>query len=73
VALARALYREAPILLIVSHRLPIIEFADRIYVMLKGEIVEQGTHAELIRRDGVYARLFGIRDLERTLGMSLTI
>jgi subfamily B ATP-binding cassette protein MsbA len=101
-ALARALYRESPILLldeptssldrdleqdirgaltrlagkktilIVSHRLPIVEFADRIYVMLKGEIVEEGAHAELMRRDGVYARLFGIQDLERTLGMSLT-
>jgi subfamily B ATP-binding cassette protein MsbA len=101
-ALARALYRNASILLldeptssldrslehdvrttltrlagkktilIVSHRLPIVEFADRIYVMLKGEIVEQGTHAELMRRDGVYARLFGVQDLERTLGMSLT-
>jgi subfamily B ATP-binding cassette protein MsbA len=101
-ALARALYRDASILLldeptssldrklerdvrktltrlagkktilIVSHRLPIVEFADRIYVMLKGEIVEQGTHAELMRRDGVYGRLFGIQDLERTLGMSLT-
>ena len=59
-------------ILIVSHRLPIVEFADRIYVMLKGEIVEEGTHAELMRRDGVYARLFGIQDLERTLGMSLT-
>jgi ATP-binding cassette, subfamily B, bacterial MsbA len=101
-ALARALYRDASILLldeptssldrklerdlratltglagkktilIVSHRLPIVEFADRIYVMLKGEIVEQGTHAELVRREGVYARLFGVQDLERTLGMSLT-
>jgi len=59
-------------ILIVSHRLPIVEFADRIYVMLKGEIVEQGTHAELMRRESVYARLFGIQDLERTLGMSLT-
>jgi ATP-binding cassette, subfamily B, bacterial MsbA len=101
-ALARALYRDASILLldeptssldrslerdvrktltrlagkktilIVSHRLPIVEFANRIYVMLKGEIVEEGTHAELMRRDGVYARLFGIQDLERTLNMSLT-
>ena len=101
-ALARALYRDAPILLldeptssldrslerdvratlarlagkktilIVSHRLPIVEFADRIYVMLKGEIVEEGTHAELMLRDSIYARLFGIQELEQTLGLSLT-
>ena len=59
-------------ILIVSHQLPIVEFADRIYVMLKGEIVEQGTHGEGMRTEGVYARLFGVQDLERTLGMSLT-
>ena len=40
--------------------------------MLKGQIVQEGTHSELMRGDGVYARLFGIQDLERTLGMSLT-
>ena len=57
-------------ILIVSHRLPIVEFADRIYVLLKGEIVQEGSHAELMRGDGVYARLFGIQDLERTLGMA---
>jgi ABC-type multidrug transport system ATPase subunit len=58
-------------ILIVSHRLPIVAFADRIYVMLKGEIVEQGPHAKLMRREGLYARLFGVQDLKRTLGMSL--
>ena len=40
--------------------------------MLKGEIVDEGTHAQFMRRDSIYARLFGIQDLERTLGMSLT-
>ncbi|AOU98021.1 lipid A export permease/ATP-binding protein MsbA [Acidihalobacter yilgarnensis] len=43
--------------LVIAHRLSTIESADRIVVMQKGEIIEIGNHAELIARDGVYARL----------------
>ncbi len=86
-AIARALYKDAPILildeatsaldneserlvqdalqrlmahrttLIVAHRISTIEHADRIVVMSSGHIVEQGTHAELLRQQGQYARL----------------
>ena len=86
-AIARALYKDAPILildeatsaldtgserlvqqalqrvmqgrttLVVAHRLSTIEHADRVVVMQHGNIVEQGTHAELLRADGLYARL----------------
>ncbi|HEV2186533.1 MAG TPA: ABC transporter ATP-binding protein [Stellaceae bacterium] len=94
-AIARALLRDAPILildealssvdaeneaviqqaidrlsagrttLILAHRLSSVIGADRILVLDHGKIVEQGSHAELIRRDGPYRRLMGAQAEER--------
>ncbi len=87
-ALARALYKRAPILildeatssldseseryvqealdkimgisttLIIAHRLSTVERADQIVVLEHGEVVEQGTHADLIQRNQVYRKLY---------------
>lgn len=90
-AIARALYKNAPILildeatsaldseserhvqaaletlmqgrttLVIAHRLSTIERADRILVMEAGQIAEQGSHDELLRRGGLYAHLHRIQ------------
>ncbi len=44
--------------LMVSHRLASVAFADRIYVLDRGRVVEQGRHQELMARRGVYHTLF---------------
>ncbi|MFO7567666.1 MAG: ABC transporter ATP-binding protein [Enhygromyxa sp.] len=46
---------QPPTTVIVSHRTSVLEHADEILVLERGEVVERGTHAELIARGGIYA------------------
>jgi ABC-type transport system involved in Fe-S cluster assembly fused permease/ATPase subunit len=54
--------------LVIAHRLSTIVDADQILVMDQGSIVEAGLHAELIARDGVYARMWAAQAQERERG-----
>ena len=50
--------------IVIAHRLSTVEHADRIVVMSRGLVAEVGTHAELLARDGLYAKLYRIQFAE---------
>jgi ATP-binding cassette subfamily B protein len=47
--------------LLIAHRLTTARLADRIIVLDKGSVVEEGTHEELLVRRGTYAHLYGLQ------------
>jgi len=46
---------------VIAHRLATIQHADRILVLERGQLVEQGTHTDLLARNGAYARLHALQ------------
>ncbi|MBY7959999.1 ATP-binding cassette domain-containing protein [Vibrio fluvialis] len=59
--------RREQTLIVVSHRLSAIERADEIVVLAHGEMIEKGTHRELVRQDGWYARMAAYQQMEQAL------
>ena len=49
--------------LVIAHRLSTVSSADQILVLEKGQIVERGVHADLMQRNGLYARLSQLQQL----------
>jgi len=53
---------------VIAHRLSTVRRADRIIVLVDGTIAEDGTHEELLARNGEYNRLYMIQALEERDG-----
>ena len=60
-AAIEALTKEKTIIMI-AHRLKTVEKADHIIVLDEGRIVQQGTHAQLMKEDGIYRNFVGQRE-----------
>lgn len=53
---------------VIAHRLSTIQRADKILVIHHGHLVEEGTHQELLQRDGLYRRLYDLQYREQVAG-----
>lgn len=57
--------------IMIAHRLKTIKNADKIIVLDKGRIVEEGRHSELLEKQGLYARLWHLQNKSKEWKISL--
>ena len=55
--------------LVIAHRLSTVRLADRIVVLVRGEIAEEGTHQELVQRGGIYTQMYRRQLIAQELGV----
>lgn len=60
-------YRQGRTVILISHRISTVKDADLIVVLDEGEVVEKGTHAELLAKEGLYSELYEMQLLEEEL------
>lgn len=56
--------------IMIAHRISTVKDADEIFVLEQGEVIERGTHEELLEREGYYYRMYRRQLLEDEIGMS---
>ncbi len=56
--------------IVIAHRLNTIRFVDRILVLQHGDIVEQGSHAELLAQRGTYFKLYELQYKDQDIGVT---
>ncbi|OLD42189.1 MAG: hypothetical protein AUI83_19480 [Armatimonadetes bacterium 13_1_40CM_3_65_7] len=59
--------------IIIAHRLSTIQNVDRILVLHKGRIVEEGTHRELLARGGIYTKLYQLQYRDQELDQTAAV
>lgn len=55
-------------MILIAHRITTLMHADRIIVLDKGRVAEQGTHEELLQKDGIYRRIYDLQVRQSEIG-----
>jgi ATP-binding cassette subfamily B protein len=60
-------------MIVIAHRISAVRDADLILVLDRGRVVDRGTHAALVQREGFYSEVYRLQTLEAMLGAGTTL